>query len=108
MMSTIIRVHCPGCNTDLTLEPYEVLLRIGPDPDDAGYRFICRWCGARVDYSAPPRLVEVLRHAGVSILEIKDRRAVPDAFDPITESEALDFATDLAITDTPQDELITD
>lgn len=106
-MTTIIRVHCPGCKTDLTLEPFEVLLRIGPDPDDAGYRFICRWCGARVDYPANPRLVLILRTAGVSILQIKDR-AVPDAREPITMAEALAFATELAITDTPQDELITD
>ncbi len=109
-MSPIIRVHCPGCNTDLTLEPYEVLLRIGPDPDDAGYRFICRWCGARVDYSAPPLLVSILRDAGVSILEVTDpekARAVPDALEPISEAEARAFIIDLAVTDTPQDELTT-
>ena len=103
-MTTIIRVHCPGCKHDLTLEPFEVLLRIGPDPDDAGYRFVCPLCGGRIDYPANPRLVKVLRAAGVSILEIKDR-AVPDAREPITESEAIDFATTLANTDWPQDEL---
>lgn len=101
-MTTVIRVNCPGCKTTLTLEPFEVLLRIGPDPNDAGYRFICRWCGARVDHGANPRLVSILREAGVSILEVSD------ALEAITEAEALAFATDLAITDTPQDELTTD
>lgn len=107
-MSTVIRVNCPGCKTTLTLEPYEVLLRVGPEPHDAGYRFICRWCGARVDYSAPPRLVAMLRNAGVSILEItKDHRAVPDALEPISQGEVRAFVLDLAVTDTPQDELTT-
>lgn len=106
-MSTVIRVHCPGCKTDLTLEPYEVLLRIGPEANNTGYRFICRWCGARVDHPANPRLVSILRDAGVSILEISEgRRAVPDPREPISQRELIDFLYALAASDTPQDELI--
>ncbi len=105
-MSTHIHAHCPGCHTNLTLEPTEVVLRLGPGRFDAGYRFICRECLARIDAPANPRLVSVLRAAGVPILEItEESTAVPDAGEPITESEALDFATALAVTDTPQDEL---
>jgi hypothetical protein len=105
-MTTHIHAHCPGCHTNLTLEPSAVLLRLGPGRVDAGYRFICRECLARVDAPANPHLVSVLMSIGVPILEITEEpTAVPDAGEPITESEALDFAIALAGTDTPQAEL---
>ncbi len=104
---TIIRAHCPACHRDVELTPGEVILRLGPGPT-AGYRFICRECLARVDHPANPRLVSVLMSIGVPILQISIEAvtAVPDARDPITEGEALDFAIALAGTDVPQAELL--
>ncbi len=105
-MTTIIRVHCPGCSADLTLVPGEVLLTVGPG-DATGYRFICRQCQARVAYPANPRLVFILRTAGVPILQITDEAitAVPNIADPITPAEVFGFADAMDATDTPQDEL---
>ncbi len=105
-MTTIIRVHCPGCSADLTLDPGEVLLTVGPG-DATGYRFICRQCQARVAYPANPRLALILRHAGVPILQITDEAitAVPNVADPISASEVLVFSDAIDATDTPQDEL---
>jgi len=104
---TQVRLHCPNCHGDLTVPASELILRIGPE-HSAGLRFICYKCDARLDVPAEPRVVDILTIAGVSILYVTEVDELePSALEePINSRDVFDFIYALAVTDTPQAELI--
>ena len=107
---TRVRLRCPQCRLTTTLEAYEIILRIGPE-HTAGVRFICPTCEARNDVPAHPRAVDQLTAAGVSILNVDElgdlEEEEPSTIDePIHARDVFDFIYALAITDTPQAELL--
>jgi predicted RNA-binding Zn-ribbon protein involved in translation (DUF1610 family) len=104
---TYARLHCPNCHDDVVLPASDLMLRIGPE-HSAGIRFVCPQCDARLDVPAHPRALDALTSAGVSILYVDDlgEEAPSELEEPINSRDVFDFIYALAITDTPQAELI--
>ena len=103
---TQVRLHCPNCHDDVIVLAFELILRIGPE-HSAGIRFVCPQCDARLDVPAPPRAVDILTSAGVSILYVDelDEEAPSTIDEPINSRDVFDFIYALAVTDYPQAEL---
>ena len=92
-MSAVIRLRCPRCRDEVTLEPSQIALEVVDGENGGSYSFTCPLCGAKSSRAISGETNRVLMSVDVT------------APTPMTEKEIKQFAEALHNVDGMWEEL---